>query len=284
MERIIHFNPGIQIPINISSKHVTLPINSRPSAYSATEDDLEGQEGGLSPLYKKNNFTDVKDQKKLINANPFKINEFKLDGEENADESEANTPDDYKQTAKDLPTNNPKFRSMSGSKTITPITPVSITPTVDTFYSFGKEEKEDNDINIKQLSLFPPKIVDRDREKKKSNTVTVMVKTGKGDPTNFQKFGNNEEKYNSEMEFEKKGSYKEKEKMINNHPYRHLIFSNQVSESTFKRHLMLTYRGLVYAKKCLKGPSDKFIKTKQVPLDGQNGKVLFYFKIIIFFN
>lgn len=28
--------------------------------------------------------------------------------------------------------------------------------------------------------------------------------------------------------------------------------------------MTLTYRGLVYAKKCLKGPSDKFIKTKQV--------------------
>lgn len=46
------------------------------------------------------------------------------------------------------------------------------------------------------------------------------------------------------------------------HPFRHLIFANNVSESTFKKHLTLTYRGLVYARKCLKGPSDKFIKSK----------------------
>lgn len=47
-----------------------------------------------------------------------------------------------------------------------------------------------------------------------------------------------------------------------NHPYRHLIFSSRVSETIFRKHLVLTYRGLVYAKKCLKGPSEKFIKSK----------------------
>lgn len=30
--------------------------------------------------------------------------------------------------------------------------------------------------------------------------------------------------------------------------------------------MILTQRGLIYAKKCLKGPSDKFIKSKQVIL------------------
>jgi len=58
--------------------------------------------------------------------------------------------------------------------------------------------------------------------------------------------------------------YKEKESHINNHAYRHLIFGPSVTESTFKRHMTLTYRGLVYAKKCLKGPSEKFIKSKQI--------------------
>ncbi|KAL4450499.1 hypothetical protein ABPG74_019397 [Tetrahymena malaccensis] len=51
---------------------------------------------------------------------------------------------------------------------------------------------------------------------------------------------------------------------LQSHPFRHLIFSNSVTEATFKKHLTLTYRGLVYARKCLKGPSDKFIKSKQV--------------------
>ena len=36
------------------------------------------------------------------------------------------------------------------------------------------------------------------------------------------------------------------------------------NKETFRKHLTLTYRGLVYAKKCLKGPSDKFIQTKLV--------------------
>jgi CTD small phosphatase-like protein 2 len=45
-----------------------------------------------------------------------------------------------------------------------------------------------------------------------------------------------------------------------------LIFGPVVEETKFKRHLLLTYRGLAYALKCLKGPSDKFIKTKQVKM------------------
>lgn len=48
------------------------------------------------------------------------------------------------------------------------------------------------------------------------------------------------------------------------HPFRHLIFGSTINEASFKKHLTLTYRGLVYARKCLKGPSEKFIKTKQV--------------------
>lgn len=42
------------------------------------------------------------------------------------------------------------------------------------------------------------------------------------------------------------------------------MFAPSFNEANFKKHLMLTYRGLVYAKKCLKGPSDKFIQSKQV--------------------
>ena len=53
---------------------------------------------------------------------------------------------------------------------------------------------------------------------------------------------------------------------INNHPFRNLIFAPSVTESTFKRHITSTYRGLVYAKKCLKGPSESYIRAKQVNL------------------
>lgn len=70
----------------------------------------------------------------------------------------------------------------------------------------------------------------------------------------------------SEAELKKFNEYHDKENYINNHPFRHLIFGSHVTESNFKRHITLTYRGLVYAKKCLKGPSEKFIKTKEVNL------------------
>jgi len=51
---------------------------------------------------------------------------------------------------------------------------------------------------------------------------------------------------------------------VKKHPWRHLIFAPEINDLNFKKHLTLTYRGLVYAKKCLKGPSDKFIETKKV--------------------
>lgn len=61
------------------------------------------------------------------------------------------------------------------------------------------------------------------------------------------------------------------ENFINNHSFRHLIFAPYCTESTFKKHLTLTYRGLVYSRKCLKGPSDAFIKSKQVSLVESKG-------------
>lgn len=71
---------------------------------------------------------------------------------------------------------------------------------------------------------------------------------------------------NSDAETKNLEQKQEKVKAINNHPYRHLIFSPVVTESTLKKHLSITYRGIVYSVKCLKGPTDKFIKTKQVSL------------------
>ncbi|EGR28100.1 NLI interacting factor-like phosphatase family protein, putative, partial [Ichthyophthirius multifiliis] len=53
---------------------------------------------------------------------------------------------------------------------------------------------------------------------------------------------------------------------FSNHPYRHIIFNPNIDQNIFLQFLMLTYRGLVYSTKCLKGPSDKFIQQKQVEL------------------
>ncbi|CAD8195984.1 unnamed protein product [Paramecium pentaurelia] len=65
---------------------------------------------------------------------------------------------------------------------------------------------------------------------------------------------------------------KQYEVSIKNHPFRHLIFGQSVSETTLKKHLLLTQRGLIYATKCLKGPSDQFIKSRQVEIPKEENK------------
>lgn len=80
---------------------------------------------------------------------------------------------------------------------------------------------------------------------------------------------------NSDAESKNVEQKQEKAKAINNHPYRHLIFSPYVTESILKKHLSITYRGLVYSVKCLKGPTEKFIKTKQVSLIDPKGSYIF---------
>lgn len=135
---------------------------------------------------------------------------------------------------------------------------------------------EQTDGKIKQISLFQTQSSDKDRSDKKKAHTNLITGQKKKDlvnifktqhPNDFDGVASDAEKNNSVL-------YKEKEKTINNHPFRHLIFSPYVTESLFKRHLTLTYRGLVYAKKCLKGPSEKFIKSKQIIVN--EGKRLFF--------
>jgi hypothetical protein len=74
-------------------------------------------------------------------------------------------------------------------------------------------------------------------------------------------------------------------KGIDKHPYRSLIFAPRVEEDIFKKHLIMTHKGLAYSMHCLKGPSDSFIKFKQVELkaaaSAKEGTVCFshYFNI-----
>lgn len=61
-------------------------------------------------------------------------------------------------------------------------------------------------------------------------------------------------------------SKQNQEGKLKNHPFRHLIYGPTIGEHSFNKFLQLTQRGLIYAKKCLKGPSDKFIKSKMINL------------------
>ena len=48
------------------------------------------------------------------------------------------------------------------------------------------------------------------------------------------------------------------------HPYRHLIFSPEISKKDFKQHLLLVYKGLKYSKFILKEPSQSFLESKKI--------------------
>ncbi|CAK91803.1 unnamed protein product (macronuclear) [Paramecium tetraurelia] len=72
---------------------------------------------------------------------------------------------------------------------------------------------------------------------------------------------------NSDQEQNKKNPQLNQNNKIAQHPFRHLIFGQYINEQAFKKHLLLTQRGLIYARKCLKGPSDKFIESKKVYLN-----------------
>ena len=48
------------------------------------------------------------------------------------------------------------------------------------------------------------------------------------------------------------------------HPYRHLIFSPEISKKDFKQHLLLVYTGLKYSKFILKEPSQSFLESKKI--------------------
>ncbi|CAD8059833.1 unnamed protein product [Paramecium sonneborni] len=68
--------------------------------------------------------------------------------------------------------------------------------------------------------------------------------------------------------FKKIGESKS-DKLID-HPFRHLIFNPTIEEEIFNKHLRITQRGLIYSKRCLKGPSDQFIEKKKISLQKIN--------------
>ena len=57
-----------------------------------------------------------------------------------------------------------------------------------------------------------------------------------------------------------------KDQNVNNHPFRNLIFSPEITPQKFKDHLSLIQRGLIYSKACLKQPSTHYLKNKYINL------------------
>ncbi|CAD8209416.1 unnamed protein product [Paramecium octaurelia] len=80
------------------------------------------------------------------------------------------------------------------------------------------------------------------------------------------KHSNTQQSVDAISDVEQMKSKQHQEGKLKNHPFRHLIYGPSIGENSFNKFLQLTQRGLVYAKKCLKGPSEKFIKSKMVQL------------------
>ena len=76
---------------------------------------------------------------------------------------------------------------------------------------------------------------------------------------------------NSDAEIQNMSKLKRRRDSILGHPFRKLVFSEDIDPIAFKKFLALTYRGLNYCKKCLKSPSDRFILSKEVLLPEPRG-------------
>lgn len=53
--------------------------------------------------------------------------------------------------------------------------------------------------------------------------------------------------------------------VLEDHPFRHLIFSPKISDNLFKKHLLITYKGVIYSQK-LQDPSESFLKSRVITL------------------
>ena len=52
---------------------------------------------------------------------------------------------------------------------------------------------------------------------------------------------------------------------LDSHPFRHLIFAPKITENLFKKHLLITYKGIIYSQK-LQNPSENFLQSRALTL------------------
>lgn len=66
------------------------------------------------------------------------------------------------------------------------------------------------------------------------------------------------------------------------HPYRCLVYAPKINSKLFEQHLILTFKGLVYAIKCLKPPSLSFINKKMIELPREKPNRTFFLNLFYF--
>ncbi|CAD8135107.1 unnamed protein product [Paramecium pentaurelia] len=118
-----------------------------------------------------------------------------------------------------------------------------------------KEIKQCSNIQLLQPDDQNKTIEEQLRKIEEKIKVNPKLKQIKSKPMSMRSFKNFEQS---------------KEDKLMDHPFRHLIFSPKIDELVFEKHLIVTQRGLIYSRKCLKGPSEQFLEKKKVILNKIN--------------
>jgi CTD small phosphatase-like protein 2 len=72
----------------------------------------------------------------------------------------------------------------------------------------------------------------------------------------------NTQQVNSDNEVTRKEREEVIEDALSTLPFRHLIFSPTLDIEKFRKHLTMSYKGLLYAINSLRSPSERFLKSK----------------------
>ena len=149
---------------------------------------------------------------------------------------------------------------------------------IDPFYSDSCKETKKFEPNISK-----PKLISHESHFKKAislNKTNALEKRNSKIVQTPLKIINEEEspltKLKSIKNYQEKSDIKKEKNVIvfneisndsaiDHHPFRNLIFAPNIAENLFKKHLLLTYKGIVYSKK-LTQPSSKFLKHRSIKL------------------
>lgn len=129
----------------------------------------------------------------------------------------------------------------------------------------------DNNNNVPDIDEIPS------TNKKISNNFNFDHASKKEDNESPEKLSNNNNCNISPAKSPRTKKKAVQASLILNHPFRTLIFSPYASENIFMKHLLQTYKGLVYAKKCLKGQISDYQREKAVNLKEKKGFLKFLY-------
>ena len=232
MEKIFHFrskNSEISPYFqNSNTKNLTMPIfDSKVQTLNTQDNNLKEEEEENLINFK--SFIHSNKSKFFQNLN--KNNKFETD-------SEQLSPQKFKKKDEN-------FKKEENSSKFGLIPKIHLSENIDFKQNIIKKEEGNSSIQ---------KFSNNNNSWRKSTFSNYQSSEKKNDDDNKKICRN--EKFNNEV----------KEENPFKHKWRCLIFCSEIKQNIFKNHINLVYRGLVYSKKSLKSPSEKFLLSKQVNL------------------